>query len=129
MFLSCIDINTPTNTKAPAVTLLDEKILNTGNSTIDIKNKNATTKFENPVLAPASTPVALSTYEVTTGVPNVDPTTVPIASDKNAFSTFGKFPSSSVSPAAFPTAISVPAVSNISTNSKANTINITWKIL
>ena len=63
-----------------------------GYKAIASKNKAAVTKFAKPVRAPDSTPVDDSTYDVISGVPNVEEISVPIASANNALSNSGIFP-------------------------------------
>ena len=97
---------------------------NSGLRTIDNRNKNPVTIAVRPVLPPAATPDALSTNVVTVDVPSTAPEVVATASAINAPLIFGSFPSLSSISALVATPISVPSVSKISTNKKANTTTI-----
>ena len=73
-----------------------------------------------PVLPPTATPEALSTKVVTVEVPSIAPAVVPTASDSRACLQLGMVPSSRTRPELLAQPISVPMVSNISTNRKVN---------
>ena len=89
---------------------------------IDKMNKIPVTIAAKPVLPPAPTPVALSTYAVKVLVPQMEPITPLIASTKNAFSTPSILPSSSMYPAWLAIPSKVPVVSKKVTNTKENNI-------
>ena len=74
-----------------------------------------------PVLPPSVTPDALSTNVVVVDVPSTAPAVVAIASARSAPLICGSLPSSSSILALEDTPISVPIVSNISTNRNAKT--------
>src|SRR5699024_1712041 len=91
----------------------------TGVKNMDRINSPATTMDVSPVLPPAVTPDVDSTYAVDGLVPNMDPTVVAVASANNADFALGSFPSF-IKLACSATPISVPVVSKIVTNRKAN---------
>ena len=119
----------PTTIKAGAVAKdgIAKKI---GDKIIDIKNNNPVVIAVKPVLPPEATPEALSTKVVVVDVPKIAPATVAIASASKAPFIRGNLPSSSIL-ASVDTPISVPSVSNISTNKKENiiTMKLNVKIL
>lgn len=85
-----------------------------------------------PVLPPSVTPEALSTNVVVVDVPSTAPAVVAIASARSApFDLWKLLPSSSKILALEDTPISVPIVSNISTNRNAKTTtaksNVTYR--
>src|SRR5699024_10888814 len=92
----------------------------TGGKNMDRINSPSTTMDVSPVLPPAVTPDVDSTYAVDGLVPNMDPTVVAVASANNADFALGSFPSF-IKLACSATPISVPVVSKIVTNRKANT--------
>ena len=96
-----------------------------GAKKIASRNKKPVTTDARPVLAPAPTPAELSTNVVVVDVPKIAPAEVATASARSACLTFGSFPSSSSMPALSDTPMSVPMVSNISTNRNEN--NTTMK--
>ena len=96
-----------------------------GENIKDNKNKIAVDRAVSPVLPPSATPAALSTKVVTVDVPNTAPTEVAMASDSSAGFIFGSLPSLSSISAFVDTPISVPIVSNKSTNK--NDISIPQK--
>ena len=112
-------MKSPTITRAADVACAGtiEKI---GNKNSDNKKKKAHDKDVSPVLPPSATPDADSTKVVTVDVPRRAPTTVPIASDKRARPTPGRFPSLSIKSAFVATPVKVPTVSNKSTNKNVN---------
>ena len=120
----------PTRIKAGAVAKdgIAKKI---GDKIIDIKNNNPVVIAVKPVLPPEATPEALSTKVVVVDVPKIAPTTVAIASARRAPFIRGNLPSLSSILASVDTPISVPSVSNISTNKKENiiTMKLNVKIL
>ena len=100
-----------------------------GAKKIASRNKNPVTTDAKPVLAPSPTPAELSTKVVVVDVPKTAPTEVAIASANNAGLILGNFSSLSNISAFEDTPISVPIVSNISTNKKDNNTTIKSKIL
>lgn len=77
-------INSPTKINAGAVAEAGT-IKNSGARNSARKNITAVERDVNPVLPPAATPEALSTYDVTVLVPKTAPKAVPNASAKSAF--------------------------------------------
>src|SRR5699024_12047085 len=75
MFLSDVDISTPTIIKAGAVTSTVMTCNNGENSRASRKNAAVTTEA-NPVRPPTPTPDDDSTYDVVVDVPTIEPTTV-----------------------------------------------------
>ena len=93
---------------------------NIGDNRRDNPKSIAVVNAVRPVLPPSETPDALSTKVVTVEVPRTAPAVVPIASASKAPFILGSFPSLSSIFAFVETPISVPIVSNISTNKNAN---------
>ena len=93
-----------------------------GDKNRDNPNRIAATIPVRPVRPPSATPEALSTNVVTVEVPQRAPTEVPTASAIRAPRILGSFPSASSIFALDATPISVPSVSNMSTNKNANII-------
>ena len=93
------------------------------------RNRSPVTIEASPVLAPAPTPAELSTKVVVVEVPNTAPTDVAMASARSAGLILGSFSSLSNMSAFVATPISVPIVSNISTNKKAKMIIIKLAML
>ena len=91
-----------------------------GNKKREIKKKKAVDREVNPVRPPSATPLADSTKVVMVDVPKRAPQTVPMASDKRALLTPGRFPSLSIKSALVATPVRVPTVSKISTKRKVN---------
>ena len=98
-----------------------------GDRNSDRPNKIAVVAEVSPVLPPSDTPEALSTNVVVVVVPSTAPTVVATASAISAPLIFGRRPSSSNIPAFVDTPISVPIVSNISTNKNAKMTTIKFK--
>ena len=121
-------IKNPTKMSAGAVAKFGME-QNSGERTMDTRNKNPVTTDARPVLAPSPTPEELSTKVVVVEVPSTAPAEVAIASANSAPLIFGSLPSLSNISALFATPIRVPSVSNISTNRKDNKIAIKSKIL
>src|SRR5690625_2401714 len=120
MFLSELDISTPTIINAGAVTS-DVTTLNSGEKN-NAKMKNpAVTTDAKPVLPPTPTPAEDSTYAVVVEVPTIEPTTVAVESANSALPALGNL-LSFIKPAWLATATSVPAVSKKSTNKKVKII-------
>ena len=91
-----------------------------GDNSSDNPKRMAAIREVSPVRPPSATPEALSTKVVTVEVPHIAPTVVPTASERRAPLMFGSLPSLSSISALEATPISVPSVSNISTNRNAN---------
>ena len=119
IFKTELIIRKPTIISAGAVAK-DGMAKKTGDRNRDRPKKIAATTDVSPVLPPSATPEALSTNVVVVEVPNTAPREVPMASDRRAPLIFGSFPSLSSISALDATPISVPSVSNISTNRNAN---------
>ena len=83
----------------------------------------AVTRAVSPVRPPCSTPAVLSMKLVTVLVPKAAPTTVPRASDRNAWLARGSL-SSLMNPARSATPTRVPSVSNTTMKRKINTKGI-----
>ena len=94
-----------------------------------IRNRKPVTTEARPVLAPAPTPAELSTNVVVVEVPNTAPAEVATASASNAILILGSFSSLSSMSAFVATPISVPIVSNISTNRNAKMTTIKFATL
>ena len=118
---TALTIKNPTKIKAGAVAN-PGIATKTGDKKIAIKNRKPVTTDARPVLAPSATPEELSTNVVVVEVPSTAPAEVAIASASNACLIFGSFPSLSSISALFATPISVPNVSNMSTNKNAKII-------
>ena len=114
-----VSIRNPTMIRAGAVAN-DGMARKIGDRNRDSPKKIAATTDVRPVLPPSATPEALSTKVVTVEVPHIAPTVVPTASERRAPLMFGSLPSLSSISALEATPISVPSVSNISTNRNAN---------
>ena len=95
-----------------------------GDNSSDNPKRMAATREVSPVRPPSATPEALSTKVVTVEVPHIAPTVVPTASERRAPFMRGSLPSLSSMSALEATPISVPSVSNMSTNKNAKTITI-----
>ena len=95
---------------------------NTGEKNSATANITADVTAVRPVLPPAATPALDSTYEVTVEVPTIAPNIVPNASARRAPLARGRFPFSSRRFPLEATPISVPTVSNKSTNRNENVI-------
>ena len=115
-----VSIRNPTMIRAGAVAK-DGIARKIGDNSSDNPKRMAATREVSPVRPPSATPEALSTKVVTVEVPHIAPTVVPIASERRAPLMFGSLPSLSSISALEATPISVPRVSNISTNRNANT--------
>ena len=74
----------PTVTNAAAVTLPAVKMEKTGKIKALIKNNNAVTVADKPVLAPIETPTLLSANDVTVLVPSGAQIKAPVASARTA---------------------------------------------
>ena len=121
IFLMEEAIKKPTITRAGAVAKLGiaRKIGDRNRAT---KNRIPVVIAVRPVFPPSATPELDSTKLVTVEVPSIEPATVPIASAIRTRPTRGRLPSSSSRSAFSATPITVPMVSNISTNRNENTI-------
>ena len=97
---------------------------NSGDRNNEIRKRKPDTIDVRPVLPPSAMPEEDSTNVVIVEVPNTAPTVVPMASERSAPLIPGSFPSSSSISAFDAQPISVPRVSNISTNRKANMMTI-----
>ena len=128
-----LNIRNPTTISAGAVA--NEGIAtNIGAKSIEAKNSTAVVIAVRPVLPPAATPAEDSTNVVVVEVPNTAPPVVAIASASRAGFIAGSLPSLSSIFAFVLTPMSVPSVSNRSTNRKENIttmkLNIpTWLML
>ena len=91
-------------------------------------NRIAVVTDVSPVLPPSVTPEALSTNVVVVVVPSTAPAVVATASAISAPLILGSFPSSSNMSALEATPISVPIVSNISTNKNAKMTTIKFSV-
>ena len=114
-----VSIRNPTMIRAGAVAK-DGIARKIGDNSSDNPKRMAATREVSPVRPPSATPEALSTKVVTVEVPHIAPTVVPTASERRAPLMFGSLPSLSSISALEATPISVPSVSNISTNRNAN---------
>ena len=114
-----VSIRYPTMIKAGAVAK-DGIARKIGDNSSDNPKRIAATREVSPVRPPSATPEALSTKVVTVEVPHTAPTVVPTASERRAPLIRGSLPSLSSISALEATPISVPSVSNISTNKNAN---------
>ena len=114
-----VSIRNPTMIRAGAVAK-DGIARKIGDNSSDNPKRMAAIREVSPVRPPSATPEALSTKVVTVEVPHIAPTVVPTASERRAPLMFGSLPSLSSISALEATPISVPSVSNISTNRNAN---------
>ena len=89
-----------------------------GAKSMEIRNRTAVVKAVRPVLPPAATPAEDSTKVVVVEVPNTAPAEVATASASSAGLMAGSLPSLSSMFALVLTPMSVPSVSNRSTNRK-----------
>src|SRR5690625_3974059 len=114
MFLSEVDINTPTIINAGAVT---SSVITPKRGEKNSANKKSppVTTEANPVRPPTPTPAVDSTKDVVVDVPNTAPATVAVESANKAFPARGSL-FSFINPACDATATRVPAVSKKSTN-------------
>ncbi len=104
----------PTSTSAPTVHA-DVNVPKNPEKNNATMNRIPTTIGMIPVLAPALIPVVDSMNDVVVDVPQTAPATVATASHVSALLPFLRCPFSSIIPAAPPTPMRVPAVSNMST--------------
>ena len=93
-----------------------------GDKNRETKNINPVVIAVRPVFPPSATPALDSTKLVMVEVPIIEPATVPTASAISTRPTRGSLPSLSRRFALSATPITVPIVSNISTNKNENTI-------
>ena len=98
-----------------------------GDRNSDSPKRIAVVTDVSPVLPPSDTPDALSTNVVVVDVPITAPTVVATASAISAPLILGSFPFSSSMSAFADTPISVPIVSNKSTNRNANKMTIKFR--
>ena len=122
-----LNIKNPTIINAGAVAK-DGIAVKIGAKNMEIKNNTAVTSAVSPVLPPANTPAEDSTNVVVVDVPNTAPALVAIASAISADLILGNLPFSSNTLAFVFTPISVPNVSNKSTNKNENTTTMKLKI-
>ena len=110
----------PTSTSAGAVAHAGT-IETIGEKNSARRKSTPVTNAVSPVRPPCSTPLALSTYEVTVDVPSTAPAVVPMASARRASLARGRRPSGSSMPARLVTPTRVPTVSKKSTKKKEKT--------
>ena len=118
IFVTCCIIKNPTIIKAGAVANagIAKKIGEKNNAN---KNNPPAVKAVKPVFPPSAIPEVDSTKVVIVEVPNIAPAVVPNASVKSTFLTCGSFPSLSSKSAFVAQPMTVPIVSNKSTNKNA----------